>query len=312
YHQLYRYYPDILPTEYMEKIIGKVPGRVLAFLYILYFLYIGARVLRDFGSFLIIIFYTQMPLVIANALLITVIIYAVRKGIEVLARTGEMLIALMYLLAISGFILVLVSGLFQMNNLKPVLENGLMPVLKSAVTQTWYVPFGEAVVFAMLLPYLNHPKRAKAAALSAIALSGVNLTIVMAINMGVLGLDLVVRSLFPLLTTIQAINLTGFLNRLDVYFMLALILGGFFKIGIFIYAAVSGTATLFQVKKPVKLVLPFGFIVLVLSIIIAGDFGEHAKEGLELVPLVVHLPFQVIIPTFLLVIAFLRNRKRKD
>jgi len=296
----------------MEKIIGKVPGRVLAFLYILYFLYIGARVLRDFGSFLIIIFYTQMPLVIANALLITVIIYAVRKGIEVLARTGEMLIALMYLLAISGFILVLVSGLFQMNNLKPVLENGLMPVLKSAVTQTWYVPFGEAVVFAMLLPYLNHPKRAKAAALSAIALSGVNLTIVMAINMGVLGLDLVVRSLFPLLTTIQAINLTGFLNRLDVYFMLALILGGFFKIGIFIYAAVSGTATLFQVKKPVKLVLPFGFIVLVLSIIIAGDFGEHAKEGLELVPLVVHLPFQVIIPTFLLVIAFLRNRKRKD
>ncbi|MHC8965752.1 GerAB/ArcD/ProY family transporter, partial [Priestia aryabhattai] len=33
YHKLYSYYPDLLPTEYMQKILGKAIGSVLAFLY---------------------------------------------------------------------------------------------------------------------------------------------------------------------------------------------------------------------------------------------------------------------------------------
>ncbi len=36
YHQLHSYYPDLLPTEYMQKIMGKWIGTVLAFVYILY------------------------------------------------------------------------------------------------------------------------------------------------------------------------------------------------------------------------------------------------------------------------------------
>ncbi|MES9764709.1 GerAB/ArcD/ProY family transporter, partial [Priestia megaterium] len=32
YHKLYSYYPDLLPTEYMQKILGKAIGSVLAFL----------------------------------------------------------------------------------------------------------------------------------------------------------------------------------------------------------------------------------------------------------------------------------------
>ncbi|MGV2503214.1 GerAB/ArcD/ProY family transporter, partial [Priestia megaterium] len=30
YHKLYTYYPDLLPTEYMQKILGKVLGTILA------------------------------------------------------------------------------------------------------------------------------------------------------------------------------------------------------------------------------------------------------------------------------------------
>ncbi|WP_182007560.1 GerAB/ArcD/ProY family transporter, partial [Priestia aryabhattai] len=249
YYKLHSYYPDLLPTEYMQKIMGKWIGTVLAFVYILYFMYDAARVLRDFGSMLLTFAYTETPLFIANALLMLVIIYTIRKGIEVVARSGEILFIFMYILAIMGFILIVCSGLIDFTNLKPVLEEGILPVLKVASTQTIYFPFAEAIVFIMILPYLKNQEKAKATMLCATGLSGINLTITMLINISVLGVNLTERSQFPLLSTVQSIQVADFLERLDVFFMLGLIIGGFIKISVLLYAAVIGTANLFKIKS---------------------------------------------------------------
>ena len=53
-----------------------------------------------------------------------VIIYTIRKGIEVVARSGEILFIFMYILAIAGFVLIVCSGLIEFTNLQPVLEEG--------------------------------------------------------------------------------------------------------------------------------------------------------------------------------------------
>src|SRR6478752_3558009 len=63
-----------------HKLLGKVIGKTIAFLYILYFANSAARVLRDFGEMLLTFSYPNTPLFIANALLMLVIIYTVRKG----------------------------------------------------------------------------------------------------------------------------------------------------------------------------------------------------------------------------------------
>ncbi|KIL48223.1 GerAB/ArcD/ProY family transporter [Jeotgalibacillus soli] len=312
YHGLYQYYPNILPTEYVQKLLGKTFGRVLGFIYILYFMYLAARVLRDFGEMLLTFAYEDTPLFIANALLIIVIVYTVRKGIEVIARTGELLFVLAGLLAISGLILIIASGVIDTANLKPVLEKGLGALLKTTATQTLYVPFGEVVVFAMILPYLNKSEKAKRAGLLALTLSGVTLALVAAINISVLGVSLLSRSQFPLLSSIQMIQIAGFLERLDVYFMLTLIIGGFCKIGIYTYVAIIGTADLFNIKESSQLSFPIGLIILLLSIIIASNFSEHIQEGLQIVTLYILFPMQVIIPVLLLVIAFFKNRKKNN
>ncbi|WP_338449728.1 GerAB/ArcD/ProY family transporter [Niallia oryzisoli] len=311
YHRLYQYYPNIPLTEYVQKLTGKIFGRFFAFLYILYFSYVAARVLRDFGEMLVTVAYLETPLFIANALFMVVIIYSVRKGIEVLARAGELFFVLIYILAISGFILLVASGTIDVNNLRPVLEEGIMPILTSAFTETLFFPFGEVIVFAMIMPYLNKPEKVKKTGLLAIGLSGINLTLVMAMNICVLGVDLTSRSPFPLLSTIQTIQIAEFLERLDVYFMIAMIIGGFFKICLFIYAAVAGASGIFNISQPEKLVYPMGLVILFLSITIASNYTEHLHEGITHITFILHLPFQVIIPSFLLVIAFFKNRKKQ-
>lgn len=311
YYGLYQYYPDNLPTEYVQKIIGKVLGRLLGFFFLLYFMYIASRDLRDFGEMLVTVAYPDTPLFIVNALLMLVMVYTVRKGIEVLARTGELFFIIVYLFAITGFILIVASGLLNLTNLKPVLEEGILSIMKITFTQTLYFPFGEVVVFAMILPYVNQSKKAKAAGLFAIGLSGINIAIITALNISVLGVDLVSRSPFPLLSTIQTIRLAEFLERLDVYFMLSSIICGFFKISVYCYVAVIGIADLFNIKESSRLVYPIGIVVLFLSITIASNVSEHIKEGLYIIPFFVHLPLQVVIPILLLVIAFFKNRKSR-
>ncbi|WP_407545292.1 GerAB/ArcD/ProY family transporter [Priestia sp. HNGD-A6] len=311
YHKLYNYYPTLLPTEYMQKILGKVIGTVLAFVYVLYFMYDASRVLRDFGEMLLTFAYPDTPLFIANSLLMLVIIYTVRKGIEVVARSGELLFIFMYVLAVSGFILIVTSGLIEIKNLQPILEEGLLNPLKVALSETLYFPFTEAVVFTMILPYLNDTKKAKVTMLCATGLSGINLAITMLINVSVLGVNLTERSEFPLLSTVESIQVANFLERLDVFFMVGMIIGIFIKITVLFYAATIGTANLFKINSPSRLSYPLGIIVLFLSITIASNVQEHLHEGLHIVKTVLHIPLFIIIPLILLLVAFFKNRNQQ-
>ncbi|MCL6572386.1 MAG: spore germination protein [Bacillus sp. (in: Bacteria)] len=311
YYQLFMFYQDLPLTSYVQKITGKWIGRVLALLYIIYFIYIAARVLRDFGELLTTTIYTFTPLIVINSLMILTCIYAIHKGFEVIARVGELFFLFIYLMAIVGFVLIAVSGIIHFEYLQPVLENGFEPVFKTFLNQTLTFPFGEMVVFTMFLPFLNDHKKVKIACLGGMILAGVNITITVVINVATLGPELLGRANFPLLATIGKIQLADFIERLDVLFMVYLMIGGFFKISLFFYAAVAGAADLFNLKNQRKLSFPIGFIILIASISIASTYAEHIKEGLEVVTIYVHWPFQIIIPSSLLLIAFFRNRKKK-
>lgn len=309
FYKLYCYYPHLSPIDYMQRIMGSLIGKVFAFLYILYFTYQAARILRDFGEMLLTFAYPETPLFIANTLLLCVIVYTTRKGIEVIARSGELLFVLIYTLAIIGFILVVCSGLIDFNNLQPVLKEGLWSVTKVAIVHTLYFPFAEIIVFLMIFPYLENPKKVKVVGLCALGLSGINLAIIMIMNVSVLGITLTSRSLFPLLSTIQTIQVADFLERLDVFFMMALVINGFFKIMIYFYAAVIGTANLFKIKFSSELSSTLGIIVLFVSMILASNIQEHIYEGTKGLLMSVHLCFQIVVPVLLLIIAFLKNNK---
>jgi spore germination protein KB len=311
YNKLYMYYPDLPLTSYVQKITGKWLGRCIGLLYIIYFMYCASRVLRDFGELLSNTIYNSTPLFVINTLMVLTIIYGVHKGFEVLARVGELFFAIVYITAILGMLLIVFSGLIHLDYLKPVLENGLKPVLKTFLTQTITFPFGEMVVFTMLLPFLRDQKKAKIVCLTGMILSGINITITVVVNISVLGVALFQRSTFPLLTTVGRIQIADFIERLDVLFMLYLVIGGFFKIALYYYAAVAGAADIFQFSNQRKLGFPIGILVLFASITIASNYSEHIKEGLVVVPIFLHWPFQIIIPAMLLIIAFFRNRKKK-
>jgi spore germination protein KB len=308
YYFLFRQYPTLPFTGYARKIFGKYLGWMTGLMYVVFFLYVAARVLRDFGDLLLSSTMPETPLFVLNMLMILAICYVLYLGIEVVGRTAEVFIVILIFLGILGNVLVFLSGNVELKNLQPFLENGWSPVLKTAFPLTTVAPFGEAIVFTMLLPYLNRPELAKKVWLSAIISSGLILSYTISLNISVLSVEVMERSTFPLFSTIGKVNLFEFIQRLDAIVAFSFLITMFFKVAIFFYGAIIGIVDLFKLKNHQQIVLPMGIIILFLSMVIASDFSEHIEEGINLSPYTISIFFFLIIPLIMLVVALIRNR----
>ncbi|MEH7576515.1 GerAB/ArcD/ProY family transporter [Priestia megaterium] len=90
--------------------------------------------------------------------------------------------------------------------------------------------------------------------------------------------------------------------------MIALVIVGFVKINVFFYAVIVGLSTLCKVKRPSALTYPVGTVILFFSWTIASNVQEHLKEGLTIMPVLLFIPFHLVIPFTLLCIAFIKHR----
>jgi spore germination protein KB len=275
YYFLFRQYPNLPLTGYARKILGKYVGWIIGLLYVVYFLYEAARNLRDFGDLLLTSTMPKTPLLAINFLMVLAICYVLYLGVEVVGRTTEVFIVILILFGFTGNLFVYFSGNVDLHNLQPFLENGWKPILTTAFPLTTFFPFGEMIVFTMLLPYLNRPELTKKVWLSALISSGLILSYTTSLDITVLGVEVVERSTFPLLSTIGKVNLFEFIQRLDALVVFTFLITMFFKISILFYGAVIGMVDLFKLKNHQQILLPMGCIFLFFYMVIASDYSEH-------------------------------------
>ncbi|MFC7784132.1 endospore germination permease [Rossellomorea sp. GCM10028870] len=307
YEYLFKQYPNLPLTEYVEKIVGKYPGKVIAFMYILYFFYIAGRVLRDFGDLLITTTLSQTPLMVINLLMVLLVVYAYYLGIEVIARTGNIFFIILTILASLFFIFVFIDRLPQLEHLQPVLEQGWIPVLKTAFPLTLTFPFGEIIVFTMIFPFLNRKEKVLKTGLFAVIFSGTVLIVTMSVILGVLGPTIGKNTEFPLMEAIEKVNIAQIIQRLDPIALGIFIIGVYFKITLFFFAGMYGFERLFRIKKQKFFLLLTGTALLSSSVFMAEGFTQHLQIGLKVVPLYVHMPFQVYIPLLLFLILVVKR-----
>lgn len=96
------------------------------------------------------------------------------------------------------------------------------------------------ICFTMLMPYLNNVKKGPWVIAAGIFVSGILLSMTMALNISVLGTDIVRRSPFPLMPTISKISISDFIQRVDILIVMVLIIGVFFKLSVFLQQHLLG------------------------------------------------------------------------
>lgn len=229
YTYLYRKFPDLPLTTYTRKLLGRSFGTVISVLYIILFLNLAGRDLRDGSSMLVMATMHRTPLFVISTLMILSSAYVLHKGVEVLSRTSLVFATLVMLIGIFCSIMLMLSGSINLNRLLPVFENGFQPVIESVIRQNYMFPFGEMICFTMLMPYLNNAKKGPWVIGAGIFVSGLLLSLTMMLNISVLGTDIVKRSPLPLMPTISKISISDFIQRVDILVVMVLIIGVFSK-----------------------------------------------------------------------------------
>ncbi|OYD06272.1 GerAB/ArcD/ProY family transporter [Paludifilum halophilum] len=304
---LHRHYPDLTLTGYIRCILGNILGWPLGLVYIVYFIYIGSRVLRDISTLLTTAWLDRTPLVVIHMMLILSMAYILYHGPKVLAKTNQIYFYVYVFSLLLSIALIVASGLIRLDFLLPVGEDwGL--ILSTAYPMVYTFPFGETIVFTMMLPYLKNPRSGLKIGWLAIIISGLFISLLSAIDISVTGAHIASRSPFPLMSTMTKVNIKDFIQRVDMLTIMILVIGGFFKIVIFYFAAVLGTADLFRIKDRGRLLLPIGIIFVFLAMMISSSLSEHLKQGLEIVPRYLHLPLQTGIPLLLLGVSWIKRR----
>lgn len=312
YYFLLRQLPGKNLFEILAFCFGKWVGKFVGALYVLYFLYIASRVLRDFCELINTVIFENTPIETIAITMMFVIVYMLYLGLEVLGRTSEVFIPYVFSFIILIGLGILFSGEMEFKNLQPVLAEGIGPVAKAIFPELLTFPFGEMIAFMVIIPYVTKFKKAGKVSIATVGISGFMIIYASIIQITTLGINMWKRSSFPLLSAAREISLLAFIERVDLIIVFIVMFGIIVKVSVFFYGGLKGIE--YIINKPYRtLVFPIGMVISYFSIQISDTFAEHIEEGIMLIPIFMHLPLQLFIPAIItpIVIWKVKNNKRR-
>jgi spore germination protein KB len=289
---------------------GKWVGKFITLLYVIYFFYLSARVLRDFCELLVSTIFEFTPIEVISITMMLVIIYMLQHGLEVLGRTSEVFFPYVVTFIVTTGLGIWFSGGIEFHHLQPVLSNGFGPIFKAIFPQLLTFPFGEAIAFTVIIVYVGKIKKVGRVSAVAVFTSGLLLTYGSIMQIATLGVDLKERANFPLLSASREISLLNFVERVDLIIVFFVMFGIIVKVSIFFYGGLKGLELI--TKRPYRtMTIPMGTIIGFVTVVISYNFVEHIEEGLKFVPWYMHMPFQFGFPAIVLPILLWKTRKSR-
>ncbi|HBT15579.1 MAG TPA: hypothetical protein DEB05_01325 [Firmicutes bacterium] len=287
--------------EINDLVWGKIVGKLFSLVFLWYIFHLGS------ASFAIFVALFKTTVLIATPEVILLIsgllscIYVSKKGIEVIARTNEVLILITVLLLILGFLLVL--NIFNANNLFPVIEIPITRLLWA--TQESSSLFGQTIVFMMIFPYLNRRKSCTGAIIKGLVVAAILLMSSAVRTTGVLG-KISESYIFPNYETDRLIDIGNTLTRLEILPVLNFLTMGFIKSSVSLYVTSLGTAQLLNLRTYRPVVIPLGILMIIAATQNYPDISSHLRFVENIHPIYA-LPVQIIFPLITLLLAIIRR-----
>ncbi|RCW50827.1 spore germination protein [Paenibacillus prosopidis] len=253
-------YPEQTVYQYNRIIVGRWFGGFIGLLFVCYFCMTAAYQVRTLTEVTGLFLLEGTPPWASVMVFMWVSLYLMVGGINPIARLFELILPVTIII----YLLVTLMGLriLDPNNLRPVLGQGIMPVL--AGLKATVFSFTGLEVILILTAFMKHPnKSVKAVVYGIVMPMGIYLiTAVMAI--GVLSVDGVVTRTWPTLDLVRSFELTGLIfERFESLLLVIWIMQIYSTFTIAIYAASLGLSQLFNVKiqKCMYALLPIVFII---------------------------------------------------
>lgn len=264
-------FPGSSPVQYFQAVLGRPLGLLAILTLFGYLFWVVLAMQREVMDFFV-INYPETPSLFVGICFMLIEIYLLLNGLEVIARTHDLLFPFIVL----GILALLAIALpyFSLQELSPVLSGGIGPVLTPLPSYLSF-PYGNTVVFLMVFPMLRKAKDLPIVAAGGSMLGSMIIVLVTFFALFTMGAYSAARVVYPPHFGARILTAAGFLAGLDGLVDSIWIVSNVLRIVIFRYVLILIVAQLLGVSSYRYLVIPFSALTLVCSLNIYANIGEH-------------------------------------
>lgn len=303
-------FPGKTFPEYIQEIIGVIPGKLLVFLIACYIMFNLSYEVREFTEVAKMFLLQRTPSEIIILSLILVCVYVVRGGVESVGRLVEITFPILFI----PFFLVLIPGLpnTDISNLLPFGSDILTKLQRMLPSAPRAFRGIEYILF--YIGFMEKPQKAyKPVAWGLIFVTGFY-TLVSIIGLSAFGVKSATKAIWPLLLYIRNISIPGlFIERLDGIILSLWVITVFTTIVTGFFIVTYSLSEIFNTKEQKQYALPLMIVIYYLALQPAG-LAELYQWG-DWIFKYISSTFIYIVPIVVLMIAAVRRlgvKKNED
>ncbi|MBT2291220.1 endospore germination permease [Paenibacillus albidus] len=258
--RLSRMFPEETIFQYSRRLLGPWLGKLAGVAVTFYGINLTSVILREYGDFISAVFLRKTPTLIAVGGMVLLVSYAVRGGVEVLARLAQLFVPLTFL--VFGLMVILSIPEWDVNNIFPIMGKGILPSVKGAIIPfSWFSGY---LMLGIYFPFVSNQRKTTAYTL----LTWLGLMVTMSVS-GLVSVFLFGRHIsklnYPFIEVARYIGIGEFLQHVDALLLIVWLPGTFIQLTTYMYTAVFGTSQLLGLQQYRQLVFPIGLLTLVMS-----------------------------------------------
>ncbi|MEW9670459.1 GerAB/ArcD/ProY family transporter [Ammoniphilus sp. 3BR4] len=229
--------------QYSQVVAGNFLGKLHGMFFVGFLLLSAGHQARIMGEVIRMYLLDNTPIEVIIISFMSVGVYLTIGGINPIARICEL-----FFLVIAILLLLLVIFSFrnfELDNLRPVLGDGIQPVWKGIKVTA--LSYGGYEVMLVLAFFMKEPQKAVKSIMAGIGIVIPLYTLVVILAIGTLTLDEVKTLTWPMMSVAKAIELPGgFFERFEAFFVVLWVMAMYTSFVPFHYAACLGLGQLFK------------------------------------------------------------------
>lgn len=299
-------FPKNTIIEIGSFLVGEIFGKILGFGYFLYILALIVLEMRTFGEITKNFLLISTPIEIIMLTFLLVVTYAVRSGIETIARLSVILLPVSMMPAILVMFIALRD--IDITYFLPILKTPPMEFIKAVEEMSFSFLGFEFILFLAFFvkDYKNIKKSAKASVFTVAFVYIFTIFIVI----GRFGIQKSKSFIWPTIVLFKTIDIPGaFMENVEIVVMSTWLLSIFMTVVGTYFGAVFLLGRLIKSKEHNYLVVPLIPIIYLLALVpenvaVVYDYlGKYSQIG--------GTTFAVVIPILLLIISFFKKKPAK-
>ncbi|WP_243292296.1 GerAB/ArcD/ProY family transporter [Bacillus sp. FJAT-47783] len=257
--KLSQMYPNETFYQFSQHVIGKFFGYMVNFVFILYFTLLAGFEVRTMGEVIRSYLLDKTPIEATIFVFMSVAVYVVLAGLNPILKLFELYFPVILIFFLFIFLLSLTN--FDINNIRPVLGEGIPPVLKGVKPNSLsYIGFE---IMFVLTACMQKPQKALMTTFIGIGFTISLYVFILIFVIGALTVEEVRLLTFPTMELVKSIEIKGFfLERFETFFIILWVITTFTTFIMAFYLASLGMAQIFHKKRKhfVYGLLPFIYL----------------------------------------------------